>query len=310
MNLYQVVILTNQEIINKYLDYLENEKQYSKNTVISYVNDINSLVSFLDNEDLGALEYTTNRVAKFYIAYLHNTYDPKSIRRKISSVKTLFNYLIDEGVVRENPFKAVTLPKISKKLPKFIYEDEMIDFLNNIDIEKPIGFRNKAIFELLYGCGLRVSELTNIKIKDIDFVKQELLVFGKGSIERVVPIHSYAIDTIKKYLLDYRPLLKIKNEVDNDFVFLNHRGFKLTSRGVRDILEREVKKQVSTLKVSPHSFRHSFATHLLNNGVDLRIVQELLGHASLSTTQIYTKVSKEKLQDEYNKAHPRAKKEF
>jgi len=300
--------LNNQEIIEFYRDYLQNEKQYSENTVISYMNDITSLINFLNNEDLGELKFTTNRIAKFYIAYLHDNYDPKSIRRKISSVKTLFNYLLDEGVVKDNPFKNVVLPKVGKKLPKFIYEDEMVDFLNNINTDKPIGFRNKTIFELLYGCGLRVSELTNIKINEIDFVKQELLVHGKGSVERIVPIHNLAINTIKQYLLEARPILKIRSEQDNNFVFINHRGNQLTARGVRDILEREIKKQSSTLKVSPHSFRHSFATHLLNNGVDLRIVQELLGHVSLSTTQIYTKISKEKLQEEYKKAHPRAKK--
>jgi len=301
-----VVILNNQEVLSFYEDYLRNEKQYSENTVVSYVNDINSLIYFLESEDLGELKYTTNRMAKFYISYLHNKYNPKSIRRKISSVRTMFEYLLDQGIVRDNPFKNVVLPKVSKKLPKFIYEDEMFDFLNGIDDKNPIGFRNKTIFEILYGCGLRVSELINIKINEIDFVKQELKVHGKGSVDRIVPIHNLAIDTLKKYLMESRPILKSKNLVDNDYVFLNSRGYSLTARGVRDILEREIKKQASTLKVSPHSFRHSFATHLLNNGVDLRIVQELLGHVSLSTTQIYTKISKEKLQEEYKKAHPRA----
>ncbi|MDD4070668.1 MAG: tyrosine-type recombinase/integrase [Candidatus Izemoplasmatales bacterium] len=298
--------MNNQEVLSFYEDYLRNEKQYSENTVVSYVNDINSLICFLESEDLGELKYTTNRMAKFYISYLHNKYDPKSIRRKISSVRTMFEYLLDQGIVRDNPFKNVVLPKVSKKLPKFIYEDEMFDFLNGIDDKNPIGFRNKTIFEILYGCGLRVSELINIKINEIDFVKQELKVHGKGSVDRIVPIHNLAIDTLKKYLMESRPILKSKNLVDNDYVFLNSRGYSLTARGVRDILEREIKKQASTLKVSPHSFRHSFATHLLNNGVDLRIVQELLGHVSLSTTQIYTKISKEKLQEEYKKAHPRA----
>ena len=298
--------MNNQEVLSFYEDYLRNEKQYSENTVVSYVNDINSLICFLESEDLGELKYTTNRMAKFYISYLHNKYDPRSIRRKISSVRTMFEYLLDQGIVRDNPFKNVVLPKVSKKLPKFIYEDEMFDFLNGIDDKNPIGFRNKTIFEILYGCGLRVSELINIKINEIDFVKQELKVHGKGSVDRIVPIHNLAIDTLKKYLMESRPILKSKNLVDNDYVFLNSRGYSLTARGVRDILEREIKKQASTLKVSPHSFRHSFATHLLNNGVDLRIVQELLGHVSLSTTQIYTKISKEKLQEEYKKAHPRA----
>lgn len=303
-----MAILNNQEVLDFYKDYLLNEKQYSNNTVISYVNDINSLIVFLNNEGLGELKYVSNRISKFYVAYLHNKFDPKSIRRKISSVRTMYDYLCEEGICKDNPFKAVVLPKVAKKLPKFIYEEEMVDFLNNIDTSKPIGLRNKTIFEFLYGCGLRVSELTNMKLNDLDYIKQELIVFGKGSVQRVVPVHQVAIDLIKKYLLEARPLLKIKDMKDNNYVFINHRGTPLTSRGVRDILEREIKKQASTLNISPHSFRHSFATHLLNNGVDLRIVQELLGHVSLSTTQIYTKVSKEKLQEEYQKTHPRAKK--
>jgi integrase/recombinase XerC len=300
--------MNNQEILDLYQDYLENEKQYSNNTVISYVTDIKSLISFLEQEDLGELRYLTNRIAKFYVTFLYNRYDPKSIRRKISSVRTLFDYLLEDGAVKDNPFKNIVLPKIDKKLPKFIYEDEMVDFLNHIDIDTPIGLRNKTIFELLYGCGLRVSELTNLKINDLDYVKQEIRVYGKGSVERVVPVHVFAINTVKKYLLESRPILKIKSEIESNYMFINHRGNQLTARGVRDILSREIKKQSSTLNISPHSFRHSFATHLLNNGVDLRIVQELLGHVSLSTTQIYTKISKEKLQDEYNKSHPRAKK--
>jgi len=300
--------LKNQEILQFYEDYLQNEKQYSTNTVISYLTDINSLISFLTQEDLGELRYLTNRIAKFYITHLYNRYDPKSIRRKISSVKTMYGLLLEEGVVKDNPFKNVILPKVVKRLPKFVYEDEMIDFLNNIDDSSAVGLRNKTIFELLYGCGLRVSELTNLKINDLDFVKQEIRVLGKGSVERVVPVHLFAINTVKKYLLESRPILKIKSEIESNFMFINHRGNPLTARGVRDILTREIKKQSSTLNISPHSFRHSFATHLLNNGVDLRIVQELLGHVSLSTTQIYTKISKEKLQEEYKKAHPRAKK--
>ena len=300
--------LTNEAVVNKYRNYLEIEKQYSNNTVIAYINDINSLINFLSSEDLGDIIYITNRIAKFYVASLHHKYDPKSIRRKISSVKTLYDYLLDEEIISDNPFKNVVLPKTQKKLPKFIYEDEMVDFLEQIDESTDLGKRNRVIFELLYGCGLRVSELTNIKLNDIDFIAKEILIHGKGSVERIVPVHDVAIKAIKNYLLEARPNLSIKNE--NNFVnlLLNFKGTNLTARGVRTILNRELEKQASTMKLSPHSFRHSFATHLLNRGVDLRIVQELLGHVSLSTTQIYTKVSKEKLQEEYKKAHPRYKK--
>ena len=298
--------MTNKEIVSKYLEYLENEKKYSKHTVTAYINDIETLIHFLSSEDLGQLSYMTNRIAKFYVASLHNQYDPKSIRRKISSVRTLYDYLIEEEILKDNPFENVDLPKVRKSLPKFIYEDEMMKFLNNIETKTALGHRNKVIFELLYGSGLRVSELTGITLSDIDFIKQEIIIHGKGSKDRIVPVHGLAIKTIKAYLSDARIELALKHQEKTNLLLLNYKGTALTPRGVRVILNRELEKQASAMNLTPHSFRHSFATHLLNRGVDLRVVQELLGHVSLSTTQIYTKVSREKLQDEYLKAHPRA----
>jgi len=303
------MILTNKEILSKYQDYLENQRHYSQNTITAYINDIETLMYFLVHEDLGDLNYLTSRIAKFYISSLHSQYDPKSIRRKISSVRSLYDYLIEQGHIEENPFENVDLPKIKKSLPKFIYEDEMLKFLNQIDDSTALGKRNKVIFELLYGAGLRVSELTEIKIADIDFIKQELLIHGKGSKERIVPIHDLALQGIKDYMSQARIELGMKGQSQTDYLLINYKGGHLTPRGVRKILNKELSKQASAMNLTPHSFRHSFATHLLNRGVDLRIVQELLGHVSLSTTQIYTKISKEKLQDEYLKAHPRAFKE-
>jgi len=300
--------LSNQEIIEMYQSYLINQRNYSNNTVIAYLNDIQTLTLFLTQEDLGDLYHLSERISRFYISFLHNDYTPKSIRRKISSVKTLYAYLIDEKYLKTNPFHNAVLPKESKKLPKFIYENEMNEFLNRIDESTLAGRRNIAIFEILYGSGLRVSELINIKIKDIDFGSKTILVHGKGSLDRYAPIHDEIILKIKNYLVLTRPVLKSRSLKEEDgFLFVNFKGNHLTDRGVRVILESELKKQASTLHISPHAFRHSFATHLLNHGVDLRTVQELLGHASLSTTQIYTKVSKEQLKEVYMKSHPRAK---
>ncbi|QWC00127.1 tyrosine-type recombinase/integrase [Mycoplasmatota bacterium] len=298
--------LTNNDIRSRYLDYLKNEKMYSNNTVTAYINDIDSLNHFLVNEDLGDLAYLTHRIAKFYVSSLHHRYDPKSIRRKISSVRSLFDYLIAEELIEENPFENVDLPKVKKSLPKFIYEEEMLKFLNGIDDSTALGKRNRVLFELLYGCGLRVSEVTNMVIGDIDFVSKEILIHGKGSVDRVVPVHSYGLEIVKDYLSEARVELALKSQAHDNELLLNYKGTPLTSRGVRVILNKELEKQASAMNLSPHSFRHSFATHLLNRGVDLRSVQELLGHVSLSTTQIYTKISNEKLQDEYLKAHPRA----
>jgi len=293
-----------------YQDYLTHQRKYAENTLKSYTNDISNLEAFLDREDLGDILHLTNRIAKFYVSYLYNQYTPKSILRKISAVRSLYDFLIEEEMIIENPFKFVVLPKINRKLPKFIYPREMIDFLDNINTQTALGKRNKAIFEVLYGCGLRAQELTTIKLQEIDYVNRTILIHGKGSKDRIVPVHETAVMTINQYVMSARPELALRNTESTDYVFLNFRGGKISSRGINLILDKELEHQSSTLKISPHSFRHSFATHLINNGVDLRVVQELLGHASLSSTQIYTKVSKEKLKSEYLNTHPRAKRKI
>ncbi len=302
--------MTNTEILYSYQEYLRYQRQYSESTIKSYTNDINNLVNFLKQEELGDIMSLSNRTAKFYVSFLYNQYSPKTILRKISAVRSLYDYLIAEGMMFDNPFEFVVLPKVSRKLPKFIYPKEMIEFLDNIDTTKPLGKRNKAIFELLYGCGLRAQELIDLKLNNIDYLNRTVLVRGKGSKDRLVPVHDTAINMLKQYIMQARPELALKNPNNIDNVFLNYRGGEISNRGVNKILDDELERQSSSLKISPHSFRHSFATHLINNGVDLRVVQELLGHESLSTTQIYTKVSKEKLKSEYLNTHPRAKRKL
>lgn len=300
--------MTNQEIIKMYRSYLQETRNYSPNTVTAYTEDIQTLEAFLKNEDLGSLYLVSDRIARFYVSFLHGNYSPTSIRRKISSVRSMYQMLVRDHSLKTNPFMNVVLPKEKKSLPKFVYENEMNDFLKNIDLSTPLGIRNIAIFEMLYGSGLRVSELVAIKINDLDFYNKTILVHGKGAKDRYVPIHDLSISKMKTYLEQVRPLFRARStEAESYSLFVNFKGGRLTSRGVRDILDRELDRQSSTLKMSPHAFRHSFATHLLNHGVDLRSVQELLGHSSLATTQIYTKVSKEKLKDIYMKTHPRAK---
>ncbi len=300
--------MNNTELTLMYTDYLRYQRQYAENTIVSYSKDIDHLIAFLNQEDLGDLLHVSNRIAKFYVTHLYHQYTPKSILRKISAVRSFFEFLLEEELVSDNPFEFVVLPKVSRKLPKFVYPREMIEFLDHIDTTKAIGKRNKAIFEILYGSGLRAQELVDLKLGDIDYVNKTLLIHGKGSKDRIVPIHDTAIASINDYIINARPEFAIRSNASSDYLFLNFKGGHLTSRGVNMILDKELEKQVSTLKISPHSFRHSFATHLINNGVDLRVVQELLGHESLSTTQIYTKISKEKLKSEYLNTHPRARK--
>ena len=300
--------MTNKEIIEKFRDYLANERNYSPNTVKAYLNDVGTLTAFLAKEDLGSLFLLTDRIARFYLSTLHEHYDPKSIQRKLSSIRSMYKLLVDEYLIDNNPFWNLTPPKAKKPLPKFVYEEEMADFLGRIDTSTPNGIRNASMFELLYGCGLRVSEITNIKITDIDFFNKTILVHGKGNKDRYLPVHDLAIEKLKTYLKEVRPLFRSRtSSIDKSDLYLNFKGGRLTDRGVRDILDKELDRQATNKKMSPHAFRHSFATHLLNNGADLRTVQELLGHKSLATTQIYTKVSKERLRDVYLSAHPRAK---
>ena len=296
----------NERFLNDFLNYLKVEKRYSENTIIAYRNDILNYIYFLESEDFGTISEASNQIAEWYLASLSDKYTPKSIQRKISSLKNMYNYFINKRELEVSPFFDITLPKVEKRLPKFIYENEVEEFFNSIDTSTEIGKRDRLIFSLLYGSGLRVSELTSLRLKDVNVDEKIINVHGKGSKDRIVPMSNETQELFMNYLILSRPhLLKKSNNLDNDIIFLNFKGTSLTSRGVRDILNRLIESSSSTLRISPHTFRHSFATHLLNSGMDVRMVQELLGHSNLSTTQIYTKISKESLMKEYEKAFPK-----
>ena len=299
--------MANSGVISLFKEHLHSELGYSDNTITSYIDDIYTLIHFLDNEQFGDLLTVSDRVARFYIATLHENYSPTSIARKISSLRSLYNFLIKDGLVRENPFSDVELPKKEKKLPKFIYPEEISKVLDSIVLDKPINKRNKLILEFLYGTGVRVSELTNITLQDIDYSQSMVLIHGKGSKDRYVPLHQNLLKDIQEYIITTRNQF-LKSDKTIKSLFLNYRGTTLTPRGVRLILNKVITESGETLKISPHTLRHTFATHLLNAGADLRSVQELLGHVHLSSTQIYTKVTKDKLKEQYMSAHPRAKK--
>ena len=301
--------MTNHEIVEFYRRYLEDQRHYSPHTVTAYLEDLGTLAAFLENEDLGRLEDVTERIARFYLAHLGSAYAAGSIRRKVSSVRTLYRLLFEDGATTSNPFSGAALPKAGRTLPRFAYENEIGGFLDAIDATTLKGRRDRALFELLYGSGIRVGELVGLRTVDLDFGNKVALVHGKGGKDRYVPMHDGSIERLKDYLVLVRPVFRARTETPDDkTLFLNFKGGPLTDRGVRDILDRELARQASTLAMTPHAFRHSFATHLVDRGVDLRTVQELLGHASLSTTQIYTKVSAERMRDVYARSHPRAKK--
>ena len=297
--------MTNEEIVTSFSEYLMSERNYSEHTLTSYRTDIDTLLHFLKNEQFGDLIHVSPRIARFYTATLHESYSPKTIARKISSLRSMYQFLVDDDIIEDNPFLNVELPKQGKKLPKFIYPDEIEKLFDSIDTSTVLGRRNYLILEFLYGTGVRVGELCQIKLKDIDYFQDLVLIHGKGSKDRYVPLHSRLIDELTDYVLTTRKDLLGKQETKE--LFLNHRGQAISTRGVRMIVNKILLESGENLKVSPHTLRHTFATHLLNNGADLRSVQELLGHEHLSSTQIYTKVSNETLKESYMKAHPRAK---
>jgi integrase/recombinase XerC len=293
--------------IDAFIKYLKIEKNSSSHTIDNYVRDIHHFMGFLKQQGIihfAAVSYATVRV---YLTQLYNQqYARKTVARKISCLRSFYRFMLREENVSENPFISTALPKQKKQLPKFLYYEELVQILSVCDKEGILGQRDLALLELLYGTGIRVSECCQINLADLDIDNKLVLVKGKGKKERYVPIGSYAIKAIENYLQNGRVELVKKQAIHTSALFVNHRGGRLTEMGVRTILDKIIKKASTTLHISPHTLRHTFATHLLNEGADLRSVQELLGHENLSTTQIYTHVTKEQLQKVYQSCHPRA----
>ncbi|WP_047151639.1 tyrosine recombinase XerC [Aneurinibacillus tyrosinisolvens] len=285
--------------------YLQIEKNASPLTIINYEKDILAFMEFMKQHavsDYAAVSYVHVRA---YLSSLNEKqYSRRSIARKLSSLRSFYRFLMREEYLDSNPFKMVSTPKIEKRLPSFLYPKEVEMLLSLPDETKHLGMRDRTILEVLYGSGMRVSELAGLTVRSIDMIIGTALVFGKGAKERYVPLGKYAIEAYKKYIQHARPALLKENRTD--ILFLNARGEPLTDRSVRRMINKYVEQASELLKVSPHTFRHTFATHLLDNGADLRSVQEMLGHSNISSTQIYTHVTKERLRMVYNQAHPRA----
>lgn len=300
-----MIIIIGFEELHAFIQYIQLEKNYSVHTVQEYEKDIKQFLSFLNNEgvtDLNEVEYIHARL------YVTKLYDEKlartSISRKISSIRSYYKFLHKEYNVRDDAFQSLFHPKREKKLPHFFYEEEMVQLFEGNKGTDSLSVRNIAILELLYATGIRVSELTSIELRHIDSSYGVVRVMGKGRKERYVPVGDFALAPIDDYLQNSRP--KLMKKTSHTFLFVNSRGEHLTTDGVRYILNQMLKKASMNSTIYPHMLRHTFATHLLNNGADLRSVQELLGHSSLSSTQIYTHVTKEHLRKTYMNAHPRA----
>lgn len=294
--------------LKDFLVYLEVEKNFSKHTVRAYNSDILSFLIWLDNTQV---EDTNHEKLKEYLIFIQKfNYSKTTLSRKIAAIRTFYRFLYRERIIDSNPANSVHSPKRNKSLPKFLSNTEIEQILNNIKITTPAGYRNRTILELLYATGMRVSELSNLNFGNLNLEENEITVLGKGSKERIVLISSRAKEFLEKYIANVRQMIPEEkcdlSENENSPVFINKTGYRLQTQSIRTALNDIVKKIELPKKVTPHIFRHSFATKLLENGADLRVVQELLGHASISNTQIYTHVSTERLKSVYDSTHPRA----
>lgn len=292
--------MKNIEYYQKYLDYLKFERRLSKNTILSYQDSLKRFSTFIMQKNI--LEVTKNDITA-YLKFNENM-AIKSRAHYLTVLRNFYQFLIDEEIIEFNPCENILMPKIEKTLPNYLTEEEIKKILD-INLNTPYDYRNKAMLELLYATGIRISELINLKLENIYFDDDVILVKGKGNKERICPFSTYAKHYLKVYLENYRNSLIKKTK--NNYVFLNNHGKNMTRQGFFKILKEIANKKKITKEISPHTIRHSFATNLLKNGADLRIIQELLGHSDLSTTEIYTHVVDEKKKEDYQN-HPHAKK--
>ncbi len=288
----------------EFLIYLTNERNYSDLTVKSYKEDLVQFKGFIEQEKLNSIEKLDHIVIRQFLSMLTNQdYAKKSILRKLAAIKSFFKFLYNRGIIDNNPGDYVSSPKAERNLPDFLYEREITDIIDSFTDNDFPARRNRSLIEMLYSTGARVSELVAMNLKDIDFSSGLVKLRGKGSKERIVAFGSKCIKALTQYM-NYRKDVLLRFRKETDALFLNQKGGRLTSRGVRYIFQKLVKEMALEKKVSPHTIRHTFATHMLDRGCDLRIVQEFLGHVSLSTTQIYTHIGGKKLKKIYEEFHP------
>jgi integrase/recombinase XerC len=298
--------------LEQFLQHLKYERNVSPHTLRNYVSDLDQFREFLfsiekrDDIDVKEIDRLTIRE---WLASLHADHKKTSIARKLSSLRTFFQFLVREGHLESNPAKQVATPKIEKKLPSHLSIEDAVRFIETPDVNTDLGRRDRAIIEFLYATGIRVGELVGIDLTDVDFREQMVRVTGKRRKQRIVPFGAPALEALTRYVNETRPIFlnnAAETERDTNALFLNYQGTRITTRSVGRMVEKYIKRCADLHDISPHSLRHTFATHLLDAGADLRDIQELLGHARLTTTQIYTQVSMEKMIEVYDKAHPKA----
>lgn len=295
--------------LQAFLDYLKNEKQSSIHTVVAYSKDLNDFYNHLSSQGILEQQIDLTTAEGYLYNLLKQNITRRSIARKISSLRSYFKFLVRNNFYKINPFINIETQKYQKNLPSFLALEEIKQLLEVVvSNDKNINYRNWLIIHLLYGTGVRVSELTNIKLADIDHYQKVIKVFGKGNKERLVFINEFAYQYLEHYLAEVRPLIMTKYQKNHNLVLINNRGEAITNRGIELIVKKMGQELRPPKDIYPHMLRHSFATHLMDNGMDIRSVQELLGHQSLSATQVYTHVSLTSLRRVYDKAHPRNQK--
>ncbi len=297
-----------KSFIEGFKSYLSVERNFSEHTLNAYCSDVVSYVLWLDGTSCVDVDF--NKLREYLHFIQRFDYKKTTIARKTASIRTFYKYLFRERYIDSNPAISLSAPKRPKSLPKFLTTDEIEKILNNMKIDTPAGFRNRVILELLWATGMRISELSNLNFGDLNIEENEIRVFGKGAKERIVLISDRAKQYLIQYIKTARNLLAPGYDIgevnDNSPLFINSTGFRLQNKTIRTAINDVVAKIELPKKVTPHVFRHSFATHLIENGADLRVVQELLGHAGISNTQIYTHISMKHMQEVYDSAHPHA----
>lgn len=293
--------------VDEFLTHLRVNQNYSEHTLESYGLDLRQFIEFLTAKNYSDMEALNYLVFRSYLADLKaNNLARTTIARKLSCLRSFFKFLCRQGYLAQNPLLSVATPKRERKLPEFLYLEELNQLLSLPDGNTPLGIRDRAILELFYSSGLRLQEVVNLQVADLDLSRSYVKVFGKGSKERIVPLGGAARRSIERYLTEVRPQLIAKNGKETKALFLNYQGTRLSGRSIQRLFSKYIKQLALDRKISPHTLRHTFATHLLENGADLRVVQELLGHVDLSSTQIYTHLTKERIRAVYLKSHPRA----
>ena len=300
------------EHLAQFLQHLKYERNVSPHTLRNYASDLEQfrdhLLSVEKREDV-PIDEIDRLTIREWMAELHEDHKKASVARKLASLRTFFQFLVREGKLENNPAKQVATPKIERKLPNHLSMEDAVRFIETPDVETDLGRRDRAILEFLYATGIRVGELVGIDVQDVDFRERMVRVTGKRKKQRIVPFGEPSAQAVISYIQETRERFLLNapiNERDVNALFLNYQGTRITTRSVGRMIDKYIKQCADIHAISPHSLRHTFATHLLDSGADLRDIQELLGHARLSTTQIYTQVSMEKMIEVYDKAHPKA----